>query len=350
MENIDIRPLIREIKKCVERHELKEKGAYCRWLWGGNVWGGDSAPRELGKNEYGCADAANILYTINDFYCDEDTRKARIRELQTMQDPETGMFNEVSHDPIHTTAHCLAALQLFDAKPLYKVKGLHKYFDKNELYALLDSLDWQTNPWQQSHLGAGVYAALVNADEVTEDFSKNYFEWFWNNSDEVTGFWKKGYSESAPCSNQRVLNGKASLFNYMAGGFHYLFNHEYAKMPLRYPEKVIDSCIKMFTEDGLPTNFMKKCNFIEVDWLFCLTRASRQSAHRYEERTALIEKFAENFCSYMMSIDYERDESFNDLHMLFGACCALAELQSALPGKIITEKPLRLVLDRRPFI
>jgi len=57
----------------------------------------------------------------------------------------------------------------------------------------------------------GVTYALVNADEITEDFSKNYFEWFNDNADEVTGFWKKGYSESAPCSNQRVLNGKASL-------------------------------------------------------------------------------------------------------------------------------------------
>lgn len=41
---------------------------------------------------------------------------------------------------------------------------------------------------------------------------------------------------------------------------------------------------------------------------------------------------------------------FFGLHMLFGSVCALAELQTALPGKIITEKPLRLVLDRRPFV
>jgi hypothetical protein len=70
MEELDIRPVIAAIKRTVEKHELKDKGAYCRWLWGGTVWGGDSAPRELGKNEYGCADAANILYTINEFYCD----------------------------------------------------------------------------------------------------------------------------------------------------------------------------------------------------------------------------------------------------------------------------------------
>ena len=350
MEAIDIRHLIKEIKECVERHELEQKGSYCRWLWDGNVWGDGSASRELGKNEYGCADAANILYTINDFYCDEETRLARIHELQTMQDEKTGMFFEISHDPIHTTAHCLAALQLFDAKPLYKIKALHKYYNKNELYSLLNGLDWATNPWQQSHLGAGVYAALVNADEITEDFSNNYFDWFWENADETTGFWKKGISDNAPCSNMRTVNGKASLYNCMAGGFHYIFNHEYAKKPLRYPEKIIDSCIKMFEENGLPDRFMKHCDFIDVDWLFCMTRAGRQTPHRYSERRRLIEDFAQKYCSNLMSLDFKNDESFNDLHMLFGACCALAELQSALPGKMLTSKPLKLVLDRRPFI
>ena len=46
----------------------------------------------------------------------------------------------------------------------------------------------------------------------------------------------------------------------------------------------------------------------------------------------------------------EVHDGFNDLHMLFGSVCALAELQLALPGIIVTEKPLKLVLDRRPFI
>ena len=136
----------------------------------------------------------------------------------------------------------------------------------------------------------------------------------------------------------------------MAAGFHYIFNHEYAKMPLRYPEKVIDSCIRMFTEGGLPDFFMKGCNFLELDWLYCLTRAGRQTPHRAEERMARIEIFAQEYSSKLLNLNYEKDEGFNDLHLLFGACCALAELQSALPGKIITEKPLRIVLDRRPFV
>ena len=350
MDTIDIRPLITEIIKCVGRHELAQTGAYGRWLWAGGVWGDSGEPRTLGKNIYGCADAANILYTVNDFSCDEETRKARIREIRVMQNAETGLFYESTHDPIHTTAHCLGTLRLFDAKPLYPVRALQKYFDKTELYALLDGLDWQNDPWPQSHIGAGVYAALVNAGEITEAFSKQYFNWFWENADETTGFWKKGYARTAPCAAQRTVNGRASLYTYMAGGFHYLFNHEYAKMPLRYPEKIIDSCIKLFTENGLPDRFMKQCNYLEIDWLYCLTRAGRQTDHRRGERTELIERFAGTYCENLMRLDHEKDESFNDLHLLFGACCALAELQNALPGKIVTEKPLRLVLDKRPFI
>ena len=350
MNAIDVRPLLAEVKNCVARHALPQKGAYARWLWKGGIWGDGGAPRQLGLNPYGCADAANILYTLNEFGCDEETRRARITVLQAMQDPATGLFYESTHAPLHTTAHCLGALELFGAKPLYRLTALHKYYDRAALYALLDGLDWQGDPWPQSHLGAGVYAALVNAGEMTGRFSKNYFDWLWENADDVTGFWKKGFAETAPCTNQRTLNGKASLYTYMAAGFHYLFNLEYAKMPLRYPERVIDTCIRLFTENGLPPRFMQQCNFIEMDWLYCLNRAGRQTLYRSDERTELIERFAEVYCADMLALDYAKDESFNDLHLLFGMCCTLAELQSALPGKIVTEKPLCPVLDRRPFI
>ena len=52
----------------------------------------------------------------------------------------------------------------------------------------------------------------------------------------------------------------------------------------------------------------------------------------------------------MRLVCHFKDVTFNDLHCLFGSTCCLAELQSALPGKLISSKPLRLVLDRRPFI
>ena len=368
MEKIDIRPIVKAIKKTVQSHELSKKGQYCRWLWQNK-----EGNRDLGSTAYGCADAANILYTINEFYCDDETRKARIAELQALQDHETGMFVEETHHTIHTTAHCTGALQLFDAKPLYEIKGLKKYLEKDALYELLEgndranelrykahsvrdvekwlsTLNWYENPWTFSHLGAGVYAALANSDEITEEFQKNYFEWFWENADGVTGFWRKGYADKAEYTNTWDTAKIAPVYCYMAAGFHYMFNHEYARMPLRYPDKVIDCCIKMYKENAVSKSFCNSIGFIDIDWLFCINRASRQTAHRKAEVRELIEDFAVRFISYLSSLDYDTHDGFNDLHALFGTVCAIAELQSALPGMIITEKPLRLVLDRRPFI
>lgn len=348
VKKIDIRNIIKAVKETVESHELEQKGAYCRWLWQDK-----KNSRELGINEYGCADAMNILYTINDFYCDDETRRARINALLSLQNEKSGMFVEATHHTIHTTAHCTAALQLFDVKPLYPLKDLYPYMTEKALYEFLENeVDWN-NPWPQSHKGAGIYAALVNADEITEEFQSNYFKWLWENADPKSGFWKIGFSDRAPLANSSYINGKDNpdaLFAYMAGGFHYMFNHEYAKMPLRYPERIIDSCIDMYKNDGLPIKFGKAINFIEVDWIYCMNRASRQTAYRHDEVNSLLYEFATKFVEYLSSIDYKSDDGFNDLHMLFGTVCALAELQQALPGVIVTEKPLKLVLDRRPFI
>ena len=349
MRPIDIRPLIAEIEECVRRHELPQRGAYRRWLWPGGVWGDGGAPRSLGKNEYGCADAANILYTVGAFPAGEAARRAA-DELRAMQDPETGLFYESSHDPLHTTAHCLGALRLFGARPAYPLRALRRYLGRDELYALLDGLDWRADPWPQSHRGAGVYAALENAGEITGAFSKNYFGWLWENADGVTGFWKKGVADGAPCDPRRTVDGRASLYTVMAAGFHYLFNLEYAGVPLRYPDRAVDTCLRLATENGLPETFGRRCGFLEVDWLYCLNRAGRQTDYRRAEREALTERFAAVYCENLLRLDHETDESFNDLHMLFGACCALAELRNALPGALITERPLRLVLDERPFV
>jgi hypothetical protein len=76
----------------------------------------------------------------------------------------------------------------------------------------------------------------------------------------------------------------------------------------------------------------------------------RQSPYRFIEGKKALEDYAEKYINFLYSLNYKTSESFNDLHMLFGAVCCLCELQSALPGKIITSKPLKLVLDRRPFI
>ena len=64
----------------------------------------------------------------------------------------------------------------------------------------------------------------------------------------------------------------------------------------------------------------------------------------------MLADFAEKYVDFLMQIDWESDERADDLHLLFGVACCLTELQAALPGTICSSVPLRLVLDRRPFI
>ena len=254
-----------------------------------------------------------------------------------MQDKESGLFYEKTHHPIHTTAHCMAAMELFDSAPLYPCTSLLYLKDKTALYDFLEhEVDW-SNPWPESHKGAGIFVALTMTDEVNLEWKNQYFDWLWKHSDAETGFFH--------CGGERAKY----VYYMMAGGFHYFFNHETERRPYRYPDKVIDSCIDLMSEPE-KHGMIKDCTFIDVDVVFCLNRAMRQTPHRFDEAKEALEQYAERYIDMMSKIDYEKDENFNDLHLLFGAVCCLAELQMALPGKILSSKPLRLVLDRRPFI
>ena len=343
----DIRAIINDVYTVVENHRISE-GKYRRW-----IRQNDEGTRNLGVNEYGCADASNILYMIGRFPSTLESRLAHYTAMQELQSSESGMFVEATHHTIHTTAHVIAALELYDQKALYPIKDLEYLKDKEALYKFLDELPWDDDPWSASHRGAGLYAAMVLNGQADTDWQKLYFDWLYENADPETGFWRKG------C----VLSGGKPVFHHLAGTFHYLFNHEYEHMPLRYPEKVIDTCIALLERYVTHTNeasmkidsndnwrFGDKISFAEIDWVYCLTRAMRQSPHRFEEGKNALYAFADDYIGWLSSIDRIGSDDFNDLHALFGCVCCLAELQSALPGYIKTEKPLKLVLDRRPFI
>ena len=209
-----------------------------------------------------------------------------------------------------------------------------------KLYELLEGLDWCGTPWPMSHRGAGIYTIGVLTDSVSLAWQRDYFKWVYDNSDPKYGLSKAGTIDS----------GTAPICHHLYGWFHYMFNMDYARRPLRYPEKLIDSCLKMYAENLLTDKFANEIGFMEIDWVFAINRASHQSKHRFDEVKAQLRDFASRFIPYMKSLDYETHDGVNDLHMLFGALCALAELQRALPGEIESTTPLRLVLDRRPFI
>jgi hypothetical protein len=195
----DLGSFVHAVRSILKTHELDRPGAYRRWNWPKS---GDN--RDLGLNPYGCADAANILYTIGHFPDDPAERGAWMDVLQGLQDPTDGLFREATHHPIHTTAHCVAALELFDARPRHALAALAQYRDPAVMEQFLNQLDWRDNPWTASHQGAGLYAALVLAGEVTGEWQARYFTWLHANTDPDTGFsapdvWRR-WATSIRCS------------------------------------------------------------------------------------------------------------------------------------------------------
>ncbi len=330
----DLREFIDAVEQIIKTHEL-ETGAYQRWL----VQDEENS-RELGINPYGCADAANTLYTIGRFPQEPSDRAAWVKHLRELQDPKTGFFFESTHHEIHTTAHCIAALELFDALPAHSLHDLAPYKDIPAMLGFLDQLDWVGNPWGMSHRGAGLYAALVLAGEVDLVWQDAYFKWVYDETDPQTGFLRKDCIKQKPSEHD--------IFPHLAGSFHYLFNQEYAHQALPFPQAMVDSCIEIWQTRCFP--LAENVGFAEIDWVFCLTRALRQCGHRRNEAMQAIEEFTEVFIGYLLKLDPQTDDQLNDLHRLFGMSCCLAELQASLPGQLKTERPLKLVLDRRPFI
>lgn len=316
-------------------------GRYTRWLGREREKQGCEG---LTLNPYGCADAANILYTLGHFPSEQKERDAWVQTLQKMQDTESGLFHENTHHTYHVTAHCAAALELFDARPLHPLRALEYLDSPGALEQFLTGLAWVTGPWNASHQGAGVFAARVICGEASADWEERYFVWLWRETDPVSGFWRSG-AVNAPDS--------APLFHHLAGSFHYLFNHEHARRPLRFAESMIDTCLRIRSEKQWKP-LGAAIGFAEIDWVYCLTRATRQCGHRFAEVSTVLREFAMEYCDFLLELVQTSQvrgvPPFEDVHLLFGTLCALAELQMALPGVIRTQRPLHLVLDRRPFI
>ena len=327
---MNIQPLIEKIAREVERRALPGRpGAYRRYL-------------DDGSNPYGCADAANILYTIGRVPRDPAYRAACVAELQKFQEPATGYFREEpqTHHLYHTAAHCAAALEIYDALPLYPMTALDGFRTPEGITRFLETMKDRARTAMYGHTGAGVFAALLLSGHHDPAWQDAYFGWLADRCDPEYGLGIPGISPEPRDITIELVHW-----------FHFLFNFHACNRPIPHPEKMLDTCIDLFKSAEFQSRVNCKCQFIEIDWCFCMNRASRQTSHRFAEVRELLREEMRLIVDFLTSKPEIEDlPCGNDLHTIFGMTCALSELQLALPGEIKTDVALRNVLDRRPFI
>jgi hypothetical protein len=205
----------------------------------------------------------------------------------------------------------------------------------------LETRDWSGDPWDQSHQGAGFYAAMALTCDMPMEWHDTYFDWIADHVDPATGIGIEG-----------AQDGKKPMMHHLAGWFHYMFNHIYAHRPFPNAEKCVDTMLDFYYDKIRPSEtFASGVGFSQIDWLFLINRASMQCGHRREEAKQCMREFGAKYITNLEdNLENEYSVRFDDLHALFGTTCALAELQIALPGEFKSSRPLKNVMDRRHFI
>ncbi len=288
------------------------------------------------ESPYDCANVVNILYSIGRL--PNATERARFAEkLRSFQNADTGIVSVEGHYETHSTAFVCGALNLLDEAARCEVNGFKKYLDKAELFSFMDNIDWDENPWLGAHLGAGIYASMVLTDTATEEWEDNYFEWLNDNQDQKTGLWAK------KCSF------KAEEFHYLAAAFHYIFNYEYAKREIPCASNLLKTCIDAYNS-GKCMDFAKDFGWPDIDFTYMLVHLQRRCGMYYDEVNRILREIADGLATQLLNLDEAKRKKLENINTLFAIICALAVLQEACPGYIKTDKPLKLVLDKRPFL
>lgn len=286
---------------------------------------------------YGTSDMACVLYTLSKLRPNEKERAEWLEAFQSFQNPETGMLVEKAsptHDPRHNTAFALAAMQLLDLRPKYPVK-VDEYADPK---AFLATLNWKTAVYTDSHKGAGVGSIYQLAGLGDAKWFNDYFAACDSYFDPNNGMMGQG-------------KPPAGDFDQIGGTFHYEFLYEFFNRRMPYPEKRIDAIIGLQRPDGHWD--VTNRTWLTMDAIYMLTRAVRQCHHRIDDVNKTIMRALDSMMTEVYSPEGRTRVLAGRLpvHTMTCAVSTLAEAQMHFGiDKIVTEWPLKMILDRRPFI
>lgn len=288
---------------------------------------------------YGVADMACTLYTIGAPPLSTANRAGWTEAFQLFQNPNTGWFQEKDPNPLspqHNTAFALAAMQLLDLAPRFAVKMDSEYSD---MRSYLSKLNWRTAVYQESHKGAGIGSiyALVPALR-SPDWFKEYFSICDSLFDRNNGL----------MGRDKPVSGD---IDQIGGTFHYSFLYQFFNRQMPYPKERIDTVLHLQRPDGYwsPVNHL----WMTLDAIYLMTRTLRYCPHRLEDVRASVRHILTVLQQDVFSGEGRKSifTKKDGVHSLTAAISIAAEAQQFLGAhEVITDWPLKLVLDRRPFI
>lgn len=300
-----------------------------------------SYARQVGAAEvelYGVADMACVLYTIGRLNPTEQQRAEWAASLQSFQNADTGYIVEKSptHSALHNTAFAMGAMQLLEARPKHPLKFAEEFRD---VAAFLATLDWKDRVYADSHRGAGVGSVYALAPELR---SGRWFDAYFAACDAAFDQRNGMMGQGKPAGGDSDQIG---------GTFHYQFLYEHFNRRMPFGPRRIDAVIGLQQPDGYwhATNHL----WLTLDAIYMMTRTLRYAPHRGDDVRGSIERAMDALMNDVYGAEGRKKLAGGKMavHSLTSAVSIAAEAQQFLGAdRVITDWPLHLVLDRRPFI
>jgi len=291
---------------------------------------------------YGIADMACVLHTLGALRPDAAALREWRDGFYALSDEATGYILEraPTHGRLHNTAFALAAMNLLGIPPRHPLRFAGQYATQAQLLTFLNALDWQHGVYRDSHDGAGLASCLaLVSDTVPAAWFDCYFDRLDELLDPANGMLGIGKPAGGDCDQ-------------VGGTFHYAFVYEYFHRRMPHPEARIAAVLGLQQANGewLAANPW----WLTLDAMYLATRAARHCQRRVDDVSRCVRRVVA-LCHERVSSPADRRRYFAEadlgVHTLTAAISIFAEAQQFLGAhEVVTDWPLQLVLDRRPFI
>lgn len=287
---------------------------------------------------YGVADMACVLHTLGLLRPSAAERAEWAAAFRRFQREEDGWLREAdpTHGAMHNLAFGLAGMELLDLVPERPVRLAPAHSDPR---AFLATLDWRNRVYPDSHEGAGIGTVFTLLPELG---GRPWLEAYFAACDALFD------PRNGLMGRDKPPGGD---FDQVGGTFHYVFLYHHFNRRAPFPRQRIDAVLDTRLPDGCwhPENRL----WLSFDALYLLTRTLRYCPHRHDDIVACARQVMTNAMREVFSPAGREQLRAGRVatHSVAAALSLAAEAQLFLGAQeVVTERPLRPVLDRRPFI